>query len=327
MQEKILGALTRRRFLTSSAAVAAGAIAGGHPLLARALQAQQSAPALGIVEQARATAATAKITTQKLRGRVQVLMGSGGNIAVLAGTEGKLLVDSGYSTSRPQLTEALTAISADPLKLLINTHWHFDHTDGNEWMHSAGASILAHEKTLARMSTPQFIVAFDAHLPASPAGALPTQTFAEKQNLKRNGENIRLEHYAAAHTDTDLSVMFTDSNVLHTGDTWFNGMYPFIDYSSGGNIDGMIAAAGKSLSIATASTIIIPGHGPVGNREQLSQFRDMLVGMREKVADLKKQGKSVEEVIAAAPNASYDAKFGTGFLKPEMFVRLVYQGV
>ena len=324
MKTTLTHGLSRRGFLVSSASLAASAAFPARSLFAQAVQA--SAPP-SFVDQARAAAATAKITAQSLRGGVSVLMGSGGNIGVLPGKDGKVLVDSGYSSSKPQLLQALAAISSDPMTMLINTHWHFDHTDGNEWMHAAGATILAQEKTKERLSTPQDIAAFHVHLPAAPAGAIPTRTFVSAQTLKANGETIVLTHYDPAHTDTDASVLFTNANVLHAGDTWFNGFYPFIDYSSGGNIDGMIRASEKNLATASAETIIIPGHGPIGNKAQLSEFRDMLVGVRAKVAAAKQQGKDVEATIAAQPTAAYDAKFGKGFLTPDVFVRLVYQGV
>jgi glyoxylase-like metal-dependent hydrolase (beta-lactamase superfamily II) len=327
--------LSRRRFLAAAAMASGGAWFAPRALSA---QMQQSAPAPPVIKrvepaepvmvtQGRIDAANAKITTQRLRGNICVLLGSGGNIAVLPGREGKLLVDSGISTSRPQITAALAAISPDPIEGLINTHWHFGHTDGNEWMHAAGATIVAHDKTRQRMSTPQEIAIFNAHFPPAPIGALPTRTFFKDDDMKMNGHAIILNHYDPAHTDTDISVLFADADVLHTGDTWFNGMYPFIDYSTGGHIDGMIRAAQTNLAVGTDSTILIPGHGPVGNKDQLSAAHDMMAAVREKVAALKKQGRSVDDAVAAKPTAQYDAKWGKGFVTPEMFTRLVYQGV
>lgn len=314
--------LSRRRFLATTTTAAAAAW-----LTPRALRAQQAQAEPIMVNQARIDAATAKITTQKLRGNVSVLLGSGGNIAVLAGPEGKLLVDAGISTSRPQITQALAAISPDPIQGLINTHWHYDHTDGNEWMHAAGATIVAHDKTRQRLSTPQVMAAFDAHFPPAPIGALPTKTFIKDDSMKINGKTIILTHYDPAHTDTDISVHFADDDILHTGDTWFNGAYPFIDYSTGGHINGMIRATERNLATGTDSTILIPGHGPVGNKKQLAESHEMLIAIRDKVAALKKEGKSIDEAVAAKPTASYDAKWGSGFVTPDMFTRLVYQGV
>ena len=315
-----LRTVSRRRFLSYSAATAAASY-----FTARSLFAQTQQPEL--VLKAREGAAKAKITTQKLRGNVSVLLGSGGNIAVLPGPQGKVLVDTGISTSRPQITEALAAISPDPIQHLIDTHWHYDHTDGNQWMHSAGATIIAHEKTRFRLANPQTIEIFHATFPAVPTDALPTIMFTTDYTLTTNDATIALSHYDPAHTDTDISVYFADADVLHTGDTWFNGGYPFIDYSTGGHIDGMIRATKHSLAIGTNSTIVIPGHGPVANKQQLSDTLDMLSAIRDKVATLKQQGKSVDEAIATKPTAQFDDKFTKGIVTPEMFTRLVYQGV
>jgi glyoxylase-like metal-dependent hydrolase (beta-lactamase superfamily II) len=314
--------ITRRHFLGYSAALSTSAW-----LAPRVLFAQEEAKEPEMVLKARAASATAKITTQKLRDGVSALLGSGGNIAVLIGPEGKLLVDSGISTSQPQITEALAAISPDPIQHLINTHWHYDHTDGNLWMHSAGATIIAHERTLRRLSSPQVIPIFNATFPAQPAGALPTKTFTDSELLKINGATLELSHYDPAHTDTDIAVHFTDADILHTGDTWFSAGYPFIDYATGGHIDGMIRATTRNLAVGTNSTIVIPGHGPVGDKKGLSDTLDMLTAIREKVATIKKQGKTVDEAVAAKPTAQFDEKWGKGFVTPEMFVKLVYQGV
>jgi len=287
----------------------------------------QEVPLPEVVVNARKAAATAKIITQNLRGGVYVLMGSGGNIAVLPGPQGKVLVDAGMSTSQPQIVEALNAISSGPISHLINTHWHYDHTDGNEWMHAAGATIIAQDKCKARLSSVQQMKAFNSTFPAAPKGAIPTKTFAEKDGMKLNGVTLSMAHYEPAHTDTDIWIHFVEANVLHTGDTWFNGFYPFIDYSTGGSINGMIKAADRNLATAGPDTIIIPGHGPIGNRKQLQEFRDVLIYSRDAVATLKQQGKTLTEVVAAKPTEKYDSTYGTGFMKPEVFLGLVYQGV
>ncbi|WP_260703404.1 MBL fold metallo-hydrolase [Edaphobacter flagellatus] len=311
---------TRRRFLATGAATAFASFAP------RTFFGQEtSLPEMLI--QGRAQAATAKITTQKLRDNLNVLMGSGGNIAVLSGPQGKLLVDAGVSTSQPQITAALSAISADPVQHLINTHWHWDHTDGNPWLHRAGATIIAHRRTRERLSTPQTIQLFNAVFPPVPEDGRPTMVFTDADDLKLNGVAIALSHYDPAHTDTDISVYFGDLDVLHVGDTWFSGAYPFFDASTGGHIDGMIRATKKSLEIGTTSTIVIPGHGPVGKKTDLDATLEMLTTLRGKIADIKKQGKTVEEAVALKPTTAFDAKYGNGFVKPEMFVRLVYQGV
>ena len=313
-----LPAISRRRFLVTSAAATAACV---HPA---ALWSQQTSPPEGeFVAKARAANVNNKITATPLRGNVTFLGGAGGNIAVLAAKDGKLIVDSGYASCQPQLTAALAAINPDPISVLINTHWHFDHTDGNEWMHAAGATIWAHENTRYRMTSTQNIVAYNAIIPPAPTGALPTILFNSYRTLSDSISTLKLTHYEPAHTDTDISVQFTEANILHCGDTFWNGHYPFIDYSSGGNINGMIKATEKNLATAADDTIIIPGHGPIGNKAQLTEFHDMLVGIRDNVAKLKKEGKSLDETIAAKPTASYDAKWGKG----DAFVGYVYPGV
>jgi glyoxylase-like metal-dependent hydrolase (beta-lactamase superfamily II) len=310
-----LPAISRRRFLATSAAATAASLAP------RNLFAQQ---APDFLTRARAANANNKITATPLRRNVTFLGGAGGNIAVLTAKEGKLLVDSGYASCQPQLTAALAAINAEPISVLINTHWHFDHTDGNDWMHSAGATIWAHENTRYRMSSTQNIVAYNAIIPPAPIGALPTILLNTYRHLSDGTSTLKLTHYDPAHTDTDLSVHFTEADILHCGDTFWNGFYPFIDYSSGGNINGMIRATEQNLATAGADTIVIPGHGPIGNKTQLTEFHDMLVGSRDNVAKLKKEGKSLDETIAAKPTAAYDEKWGK---KPEAFIGYVYQGV
>src|ERR1700729_922054 len=206
-------------------------------------------------------AATAKVTVQALRRNISVLLGAGGNIAVLTGPDGKLLVDAEIVTARPKVSAALASINADPIKQLINTHWHFDHTGGNEWLHEAGASILAQENTRNHLSKETRVEGWKHTFPAAPSGAIPSTVFKEDHTLRANGTTLILKHYSPAHTDSDISVHFVEANIFHTGDTFWNGYYPFIDYSTGGSIDGMIAACDANLAAATADTIIIAGHG------------------------------------------------------------------
>jgi glyoxylase-like metal-dependent hydrolase (beta-lactamase superfamily II) len=307
---------SRRHFLAMSGAGAA--LVAGRPLIAGED---------GIVPTMVKAAAAAKITTHALRRNISVLEGSGGNIVVLSGSDGKLLVDAGFNVSRPAVSSALTAISADPIQHLINTHWHIDHTDGNAWLHAAGAAITAHENTRKHLSTATRVAGWSYTFPAAPAAALPVKVFATACEMRVNETRLALRYYGPAHTDSDISVNFTDADVLHVGDTWWNGVYPFIDYSTGGSIDGSIRAAEANLAAVTRSTIIVPGHGPVGGKSDVAEFRDMLVAIREKVAALKKQGMSLDDVIAAKPTASYDAKWGQFLITPAMFTGLVYQGV
>jgi glyoxylase-like metal-dependent hydrolase (beta-lactamase superfamily II) len=281
----------------------------------------------GLVQTARKTAAAATITAQKLRGNISVLMGAGGNIAVLPGRDGKLLIDAGFAGARPKIAAALASISSDPIEHLINTHWHFDHTDGNEWLHSVGATILAHVNTRKHLSDTTRVAGWNFTFPPSPPGAIPSEVFDDERTVKLNKTTIALKHYAPAHTDSDISVHFTEADILHVGDTFWNGYYPFIDYSTAGSIDGMIQATEANLAEVTDSMIVIPGHGAVGDKPQLAFYRDLLVGTREKVAALKKQGKSLDEIVASKPTAATDAKWGNGFRSPKDFIGDVFQGV
>ena len=310
--------VSRRHFLASSIIATTGVC-----LMPRRLFADAESPVITI----RNAAKTAKISVTKLRGSVSVLEGSGGNIAVLTGRDGKLLVDAGITASRPRISEALDSLSGDPVKHLINSHWHFDHTDGNEWLHSVGAEISAHPNTRKHLAATTRVEDWNFTFPPAPPGALPTKTLGDGQTLHLNGATLALRFYQPAHTDSDISVEFTDADILHPADTFWNGHFPFIDYSTGGSIDGMIRAAEANVARVTDKTIVIPGHGPIGNKSQLTEFRDMLVAIRERVAALKKQGKSRDEVVAAKPTANYDAKWGGYVINGDFFTKLVYAGV
>jgi glyoxylase-like metal-dependent hydrolase (beta-lactamase superfamily II) len=276
------------------------------------------------------------MTVEKLRGNVIVLNDDlGGNIAVLHGKDGQLLVDTGLAGSRQKIIETLAGISAAPIRHVVNTHWHFDHTDGNEWLRDAGATIIAHENVRKRMSVSTRVDLWDFTFPPSAASALPTFTLRTPgakdatagAMLYLNGTTVRLDTYRPAHTDGDTSVEFTDADVIHLGDLWWNGRYPFIDYGTGGSINGTIRAVEANLARVTDRTIIIPGHGPVGGKSELREFRDMLVTVRDRVAALKKQGESLDEVVAAKPTSPYDAQWGKSLLDGPLFTRLVYAGV
>jgi glyoxylase-like metal-dependent hydrolase (beta-lactamase superfamily II) len=281
----------------------------------------------GIVPTMIDAATNATIEIYPGRCNISVLEGSGGNIAVLTGKDGKLMIDAGFTVSKARVSEALNKLSADPITQLINSHWHTDHTDGNGWVHDAGAAITAHTNTKKHLSTATRVEGWQWTFPPAPAGALPTTTFDDEHRLRHNDTNIALKYYGPAHTDSDISVIFEEADVILVGDTWWNGIYSFIDYSTGGSIDGMIRAVAWNLSVVTDNTIIIPGHGPVGDKAGLAEFHEMLVAIRNNVAELKKQGKSVEETIAAKPTAKYDAKFGQFLITPAFFTTLVYSGV
>jgi glyoxylase-like metal-dependent hydrolase (beta-lactamase superfamily II) len=304
-----------------------GAAAGAEAVAPRWMQAQADTLPDRVIN-GRAAALKAPITTAKLYDNVYLLMnGVGGNMALQTGPDGNVLVDSSFSTAVAKIREAVAGVSKDAPDALINTHWHYDHTDGNEGLHAAGFTIFAHRNTRERMSTAQTISFFHLVMPPSPPSALPSITFDQSMQAWHNGDSLDLVHYDPAHTDTDIYIHFHNANVLHAGDTWFNGMYPFIDEATGGRIGGMIAAAEKSLAVADDNTKIIPGHGPLGSKADLKRSHDMLSAIRDKVAALKAAGASEQEAIAKKPTAEFDAAWAKGFITGDIFTGLVYRTI
>jgi glyoxylase-like metal-dependent hydrolase (beta-lactamase superfamily II) len=318
--------LSRRRFLSATSLATGAVILGGAgPLVRRALGKDEPS----LVEIMRNGAAEAKLTVETLRGGVHVIIGSGGNIGVLAGPDGTLLVDGGLAGSKAKIQAELTKLGEGPVKHLVNTHWHFDHTDGNQWLHDDnGATIVAHENTVKHLTHDTRVADWDFTFPAAPKGAVPTEVVQKDHAIKINGTTVALEYYGApGHTDGDLSAHFPDADVFHTGDTFWNGHYPFIDYGTRGSIGGMIQACETTLGKVSDKTILIPGHGPVAKKSELAEFRDMLATIRDAVAKLKKDGKSVEEIVAAKPTKSFDEKYGGFVITPEHMTKLAYAGV
>jgi glyoxylase-like metal-dependent hydrolase (beta-lactamase superfamily II) len=268
-----------------------------------------------------ADAARAPINVTPLRGGVNLLQGSGGNIGVLANKDGAFMVDTGISVSRPKLEGALQKLGASRIKYAVNTHWHWDHTDGNGWVHEHGAVLVAHPNTLRHLGETIRVEEWGHTFTPLAADARPTLLVDSEKTLTVGGEPVRLRPYGPSHTDGDLSVYFAKAD-----DTWWNGLYPFIDYKGGGNIDGMIQAANQNIEMAGDGTIVVPGHGPAGKRPDLVEYRDMLVAIRKRVAELKGRGLTLEQTIAAKPTALFDAKWGQAIISPALFTTLVYRG-
>jgi cyclase len=265
--------------------------------------------------------------TTKLADNLHLVQGAGGNIAVCVGDDGVLLVDCDVPQVADLLVEHLRSLTDKPVRAVINTHWHFDHVGGNERLAADGALIIAHDNVRARMRAPQRLRGIgDRLIPASPPEALPRVTFADKLTLHWGGQTVDIVHVAPAHTDGDSFVHFRAANVLHVGDTCFNGMYPFIDVNAGGHIDGMIAAADRALEIADDDTKIIPGHGPLMTPDTLRGYRNMLVTVRDRVQALLDAGQTRDEIVAARPTADLDADWAKAF-GPDTWVGLVVDGM
>jgi cyclase len=271
--------------------------------------------------------ATVEIGTEKVADGIYMLTGRGGNIGLFVGKDGAFLIDDQYAPLSEKILAAVKAVTPDPVHFVVNTHWHGDHTGGNENMGKAGALLVAHENVRRRMSTEQFNETFKRKTPPSPEDALPVVTFAEGLTFHWNGDEVRVFHVPPAHTDGDAVVQFVGANVVHMGDVFFNGSYPYIDTSSGGRIDGVMEAVDRVLKGTDDQTRFIPGHGPLGSRADLVAYREMLGAVRDRIAGLKAAGKTRDEVVAAKPTAEWDAKWGAGLMKPSVFVGIAWDSL
>ena len=272
--------------------------------------------------------ADVKVEAVKVAEGVYMLTGSGGNIGLSVGKSGAFVIDDQFAPLTDKIRAAVAAVTDKPVTFVVNTHWHGDHTGGNENFGKAGAIIVAHENVRKRLSTEQFMEAMDRTVPAAPEAGLPVITFANAVTFHWNDDEVRVFHVESAHTDGDSIIHFVKANVVHMGDTYFNGFYPFVDFGSGGVLHGVIEAAVKVLALSDESTKIIPGHGPVATRADLEEYRSMLVTIRDRIEALIREGKSADEVVAAKPTKEFDAKWGQStFTPPDKFVRTVYTGM
>ncbi len=264
-----------------------------------------------------------EIRTEKLSATTYMLEGSGGNIGVSVGEDAVFVIDDQYAPLTPKIKEAIAKLTPRPVQFVLNTHYHSDHTGGNENFAREGVLIVAHDNVRKRMSSEQLIGFLGMKQAASPKPALPVVTFGGDITFHINGEEVFAFHMPRAHTDGDTIIHFRKSDVIHMGDIFFNGSYPFIDAASGGTADGVIAAADIVLGIATDKTKIIPGHGPLATRKDLQTYRDLLATVTQRIKDLRKAGKSDIEIKAAQPSQQYDEKYGRGFFNAERFVDMM----
>ncbi|MHC5034680.1 MAG: MBL fold metallo-hydrolase [Planctomycetota bacterium] len=267
-----------------------------------------------------------QIETVKITDGVYMLSGYGGNIGVSVGEDGTLLVDDQFGELKGKIEAALSDIGPDPVRIILNTNWHYDHASGNAAFAESGAIIIAHEQSRVRMMTEQRHPDLGVEVPPYPAAALPVITIKESLTLHFNGEEILVFHIPSAHSDADLAFYFRNANVMHTGDLCFVGGYPYIDVLNGGAIDGMIAAADHLVGMIDQDTKVIPGHGPLTDLAGLTEYREMLSTVRNRVADQIAQGKSLEEILASSPTAGFDE--GRENLVPrDLFVEIVYNSL
>ncbi len=264
-----------------------------------------------------------EVTATAVAPGIWMLAGPGGNIGVSIGPDGVILVDDQVAPAVPKIREALAALDPRAPRFVINTHWHGDHTGGNEAFGQAGAIILAHDNVRVRLTTEQFIEAFNERIPPAPAGALPVITFTEAVTLHLNGDEVHVFHVAPAHTDGDAVVHFRTANVVHGGDILFTGMYSFLDLSSGGTVAGMIAGLDRLAALGDEQTKFIPGHGPLASRADVRAARDLLRAMCGRVLALAREGRSVDEIVAAKPTKDYDATYANAFLTGDLFTRIL----
>lgn len=269
-----------------------------------------------------------EIETTKVAEGVYALKGAGGNLGLVVGSDRAFLIDDQYAPLVPKIRAAIAAVTDKPVSFVLNTHWHGDHVGGNEAFAESGTLVVAHDNVRTRLSTDQVMAAFDRTVPAAPKGALPVITFNDEAGFHVGGHTVRAIHIPSAHTDGDAIVHLPEVNVIHTGDLVFYGLYPVVDYSNGGSLKGMADATARLLEMSDEDTRFIPGHGPVViGRQELAEYLEMLRVVHARLEKLIGEGKTLEEVIAAKPTAEFDEKWGKGFLPPDRWVRINYQGM
>ena len=268
-----------------------------------------------------------EIKVVPVAGGVSMLVGQGGNIGVTSGKDGTFLIDDQFAPLLPKIRAAVKTLGDAPIRFVVNTHFHGDHTGGNALLGESGAVIIAQENVRKRLGIERVNPQTKERTPPQPPSAWPLVTYLDGVTLFLNGDELEVTHVLRAHTDGDSIVRFKKANVVHMGDVFFNGNYPFIDVDSGGSVDGVIAAVDRVLPTIDAGTKVIPGHGALGTKADLQAYRDVVAAIRDRVKALIAQGKTLDQVIAAKPTAQWDGKWGKGFMGPDVFVSFVYRSL
>lgn len=271
--------------------------------------------------------ADVEIKVVPVKDKIYMLAGKGGNIGLFVGEDGTFLIDDQFAPLTEKILAAIKTVGGEHPKFLINTHYHGDHTGGNEKLGKGGTLIISHDNVRERLISGAYIGAFKMKLPPTPKAGLPVVTFAKDIKFHLNGETVMVKHVPHAHTDGDSFIHFTGANVIHAGDLFFNGFYPFIDVNHGGSLKGMIKGVDKVLSTGDEQSLIIPGHGPMGDKKQLKSYREMLGVAYERLSRLKAEGKTAQEAVAAKPLADLESVWGNGIFKGDRWIELIYSGV
>jgi len=268
-----------------------------------------------------------EISTFQLSDSVYMLMGAGGNVGISTGKDGLYIIDGGLKQATDPLLKAIRKISDKPIRFVFNTHYHGDHTGSNEFLGGTDSVIIAHENIYKRLSTEQVSIFMNSTTPPFAKPALPAVTFNDQLSMVFNGETATAYYVANGHTDGDAIIHFPRSNVIHMGDMFFNGRYPYVDLDAGGSLQGMVVAADLALTLANDSTRIIPGHGPLAVTEDLKSYRDFLLEASTRVQVLIDQGMNLEQIITANPTEDWDEELGKIWITPPQFVTFVYNSL
>jgi cyclase len=294
--------------ISGTASRAAGQVGTGETVIQKATEQFESSP----------------LSATSLDKGIWMFSGDGGNVTAIAAEGSTLLIDSGVDSRVSELSDAVFKATWRPVTRLLNTHWHFDHTGGNVYFGSGGVTIIAQENVKKRLSSVQNVPFIGLRDGRYPTQALPTVTYSSGMTLRQDSQHLTLVNYGPAHTDGDTIIYISPANVAVVGDIFSNHFYPILDLASGGSIDGMIHSLDQILAQTDEQTKIVPGHGPLATRSDLQGYRDMLVQVRKRIRVLVAARKTIDEAVAAAPTKDFDAKWGSGYVSPDVFVRMVF---